>query len=169
MTPSVPDDLLDLFRRMAERDDLFDGDVALIAGWAWHESAGLYVHAVRYEPAFYERYISVELKQSDPTEARCRAMSWGLFQIMGAVARERGFEGRFLPKLCEPEINGRIARKHLLWGKKRGDGSWDQALAAYNGGLGGNREKPYRRQAYVDTVHEAAEQFRGPDGQCELP
>lgn len=169
MTLTIPSDLLGLFRRMAEEGGVFDGDVALLAGWAWHESAGLHVHAVRYEPAFYERYVDDELKNSDPTEARCRAMSWGLFQVMGQVARERGFGGKFLPKLCDPETNARIARKHLLWGKQRGDGTWDQALAAYNGGLGGNREEPYRRQEYVDTVRHAAEQFRGPNGQCEMP
>lgn len=161
----IPSDLFPVFRHLARDLDLFGGDIALVAGWAFHESAGFHVHAVRYEPAFYDRYVDDELKEKDPTEARCRAMSWGLFQIMGQVARERGFDGRFLPKLCDPEVNARIAADHLEWGRSRGDGSWDQALAAYNGGLGGNREKPYRRQEYVDTVRETAEQFRT-GGRC---
>lgn len=84
---------------------------------------------------------------------------------MGQVARERGFDGRFLPALCDPETNARIAADHLEWGRGRGDGRWNQALAAYNGGLGGNREEPYRRQSYVDTVREAAEQFQT-SGRC---
>lgn len=161
----VPPELFPVFRHLARDLDLFDGDVAMVAGWAFHESAGLHVYAVRYEPAFYERYVPQETKDSDPTEARCRAMSWGLFQVMGQVARERGFDGRFLPELCDPETNARVAAEHLLWGKARGDGSWEQALAAYNGGLGGNREPPYRRQSYVDTVREAGEWFR-PNGRC---
>lgn len=162
---NVPHDLFPVFRHLARDRDLFDGDVAMVAGWAFHESAGFHVHAVRYEPAFYDRYVDDDLKDEDPTEARCRAMSWGLFQVMGQVARERGFDEQFLPALCEPETNARIAADHLLWGKERGDGSWEQALAAYNGGLGGNREEPYRRQSYVETVQEAAEQFRT-NGRC---
>lgn len=31
--------------------------------------------------------------------------SWGLMQIMGAVAREMGYEGEYLPAICFPSIN----------------------------------------------------------------
>jgi soluble lytic murein transglycosylase-like protein len=68
--------------------------------------------ALRYEPAFYERYIAPFLTArrldrpdsrlaaltspgipDDPTESRARAFSWGLMQVIGQVAREHGFTG----------------------------------------------------------------------------
>ncbi len=55
--------------------------------------------AIRYEPAFYTRYIvgkptKVFGPVSKETEQKARATSWGLMQIMGQVARERGFSGK---------------------------------------------------------------------------
>ena len=52
--------------------------------------------ALRYEPAFYERYIAPQIARGaipDVTESRARAFSWGLMQVMGQVAREHGFVG----------------------------------------------------------------------------
>lgn len=159
----VPSDLLPIFRRLSE-EGLFGGDLSMVCGWAFVESS-FFPHAVRYEPAFYRRYVEPQGITSD-TEARCRAMSWGLFQIMGQVARERGFKGDYLPALCDPKTNARIASEYLRDLKHRSDGTWEGALASYNGGLGGNRSKPYRRQSYVDKVQAAAERFRGPGGVC---
>ncbi len=52
--------------------------------------------AIRYEPAFYEKYIApAPIKGrgtcSAQTEARMQATSWGLMQIMGATGMERAW------------------------------------------------------------------------------
>jgi Transglycosylase SLT domain len=61
--------------------------------------------ATRYEPGFLSRYVAPLFTNNkiDATEAHCRAMSWGLMQVMGQTAREHGFRGRFLSALCDPE------------------------------------------------------------------
>lgn len=62
--------------------------------------------------------------------------SWGLLQIMGAVAREQGFRGVYLVELSQPTLNLDIGCRFfaalLKWAK--GD-TW-KAVAAYNGGRG---------------------------------
>ena len=57
-------------------------------------------HAIRYEPAFRTRYVAP--LGLPPTEEVARSISWGLMQVMGQVAREHGFSGKFLSALCEP-------------------------------------------------------------------
>ncbi len=52
--------------------------------------------ALRYEPAFYDRYVQPQFARGAigcEGEARSRAFSWGLMQVMGQVAREQGFAG----------------------------------------------------------------------------
>lgn len=88
--------------------------------------------AVRFEPAFYQKYI-VPLNLADSTEARCRATSWGLMQIMGETARERGYTGE-LPDLLKPELGlqwGCVALARLV---KMKNGDIYAALMAWNGG-----------------------------------
>lgn len=63
--------------------------------------------------------------------------SWGLMQIMGAVARERGFRGPYLPELCRVELNLELGCRHLASLMKRADGGEAVALGAYNAGWGG--------------------------------
>lgn len=62
--------------------------------------------------------------------------SWGLMQVMGALARERGFAYPFLTELCGPAVNLGIGCAQLAtllaWAK----GDVRQALAAYNAGEG---------------------------------
>ncbi len=62
--------------------------------------------AMRYEPAFFERYVSplVDSKAVSTTEGSARAFSWGLMQVMGQVAREAGFGSAMLTELCEPSV-----------------------------------------------------------------
>lgn len=78
--------------------------------------------------------------------------SWGLLQIMGAVAREHGFDGPYLVELCDPVVGLTYGANHLAtlldWAK----GNITQALCAYNGGKGGNLIAPYRNQAYATKV-----------------
>jgi|SRR5882672_7288820 len=57
--------------------------------------------AIRYEPAFLTKYV-LPLPNLRPTEAYSRAISWGLMQLMGQVARERGFANAYLASLCDP-------------------------------------------------------------------
>jgi soluble lytic murein transglycosylase-like protein len=132
---------------------------ALMFGWIEQES-NWDTYATREEPAFYRRYIQ---KKHRGRESWQLAMSWGYLQVMGSTAREMGFEGRYLSQLCaEPALGLYFGVKYLLHQKERGDGSWAQALAAYNGGLGGtpdNRTRPYRRQEYVDEVVERARRY----------
>lgn len=63
--------------------------------------------------------------------------SWGLMQVMGAVAREHGFTRPYLPELCDPETNVaigcRVLRALLNWAS----GNLARAAAAYNAGRGG--------------------------------
>ncbi|WP_148208424.1 transglycosylase SLT domain-containing protein [Solidesulfovibrio magneticus] len=62
--------------------------------------------------------------------------SWGLMQMMGAVARERGFDGAFLNELHDPKLNIDIGCRHLAGYAKRYLASlgWEGVLRAYNGG-----------------------------------
>lgn len=63
--------------------------------------------------------------------------SWGLMQVMGAVARELGFRGPYLTQLTEVMTGLHYGCKHfaaqLAWAKNR----TDLALGAYNAGRGG--------------------------------
>mgnify|MGYP001612763460 CR=1 FL=1 len=78
--------------------------------------------------------------------------SWGLMQVMGAVAREKGFTGPYLTALLEPtrglEFGCRVLAGLMAWSK----GNVEQALAAFNGGKGGNAAPPYRNAAYAAKV-----------------
>jgi soluble lytic murein transglycosylase-like protein len=61
--------------------------------------------------------------------------SWGLCQVMGAVAREHGFLGRFLSQLCDPPVGLEYGCRHLSGYLKR-FGDPFPALEAFNGGPG---------------------------------
>ncbi len=101
--------------------------------------------ATRYEPGFYERYVVCSVPAavrpcSRETEGRLRATSFGLMQVMGQVARERGFKGVYLTRLCDPAEGLEYGCRHLAWTAVRlaGKGVTDYAslCAAYNGGVG---------------------------------
>jgi len=92
--------------------------------------------------------------------------SWGLTQIMGAVAREHGFKGKYLPRLCsDPALNLDLGAAHLAGNIKWAAGlyvgleserqavSTRAGLAAYNGGRTGNAPTgPLHNRAYADEV-----------------
>jgi len=79
--------------------------------------------------------------------------SWGLLQLMGALARELGFRGPYLSQLCEPSLNLDLGCRHVARLVTWADGNLDQALAAYNAGKGGWRSA--QAQQYVRLVHRA--------------
>lgn len=63
--------------------------------------------------------------------------SFGLCQVMGAVAREMGFKGVSLLELVKVDLNlelgARLLASHLRWAA----GDVSRALGAYNAGRGG--------------------------------
>jgi soluble lytic murein transglycosylase-like protein len=92
--------------------------------------------AMRYEPAFRARYVAP--LQLTPSEEIARSISWGLMQVMGQLARERGFAGEFLTALCNPATGLSVGCAALA--AKIADASGDTArgLALWNGGANPN-------------------------------
>jgi soluble lytic murein transglycosylase-like protein len=64
-------------------------------------------------------------------------VSWGLCQVMGAVARELGFRGPYLPELVRAEISLDLGAKHLSHQMAWAGGNLRKGLGAYNAGRGG--------------------------------
>ena len=128
----------------------FHLDPDLVEAIVLTESSGK-AHAYRFEPGFWDRYMKTK-PQWDGANPERVSSSYGLMQIMYPVACEIGFTETAPEYLFVPTIG-------LLWGckKLRSLLDWakqntDQALAAYNGGKGGNEKPPYRNQWYVDKV-----------------
>src|SRR5579862_3189197 len=82
--------------------------------------------SIRYEPAFYDRYMA-RMTNISATEAHARATSWGLMQLMGETAREEGYTG-YLPQLCDPETGLERGLIHLRRELLRAGGDVHQAL-----------------------------------------
>jgi soluble lytic murein transglycosylase-like protein len=125
--------------------------VELVLALIWVESDGD-PWAVRYESNYqyfydYKRKQSLYDKTQDrranrafalllgSTEFSLQSTSFGLCQIMGAAARERGFGGKWLTELCDPDINIKFGTQHLFeWGFNYGKVTdLDEALARWNG------------------------------------
>lgn len=105
--------------------------------------------AMRYEPTYRWLYGSVDA-MSD-TERTGQKISWGLMQIMGAVAREYGFTGWF-PSLCDPAVGLKYGVKHIARFYQRHN-NWPDAIASYNAGSPRkDAAGRYVNQSYVDTV-----------------
>jgi len=96
MPNSAPAALLALARAAAAQHTL---DPVLVCAIVEQESAWD-PHAIRYEPAFRQRYVAP--LGLPPTEEVARSISWGLMQVMGQVAREHGFRAKSLAALCDP-------------------------------------------------------------------
>lgn len=96
-------------------------------------------HAVRYEPNwrwFVKPYeLARDVGTTEETETIMQKCSWGLMQVMGAVARELGWHGP-MPKLCDPWHGIEYGCLKL---KERLDKypALPDALAAYNAGQPG--------------------------------
>ena len=116
-------------------------------------------HAFRWEPAFYQHYIKD--KPQWASWGPLAACSYGLMQLMGAVAIELGFSGP--PQdLLVPNINLYFGVKKLAQLKSQCGGDIHAALCAYNGGLLGNDAPPYRNQGYLDKVLALRDTFPPP-------
>ena len=130
-----PSQFITLARDIAARHSL---DPALICAIVEHESSWN-LWAIRFEPAFFAKYVAplfTNNKIEPPTnsEAYSRALSWGLMQVMGQSARERGFSAQFLSELCDPAA-GLEAGCDLFAHKLAVAGAnAERALQLWNGG-----------------------------------
>jgi soluble lytic murein transglycosylase-like protein len=115
------------------------------------QESGWNEYAIRYEPGFMSTYVAPHFIKGEfhATEAYCRAMSWGLMQVLGQTARELGFKGDFLSELCSP-INGiEYGCMKLAACMKKHSGNQHDSLLAYNGG--GNANYPVEVIAKMDA------------------
>lgn len=136
--------------------------------WAWNpEPKYKWFWDVRRNRAF-RAISSAEIdSKTTPSDFPCLAgdrdqewwaqqASWGLMQIMGAVARECGCTLPYLPQLCDPDEGIEYGCRHLasLKGRYLQGHGWDGVIASYNAGSprrvadGG----PFVNQKYVDAV-----------------
>ncbi len=87
-----------------------------------------------------------------------QAASWGLMQVMGAVARECGYRQPYLPQLCDPADGIEFGCRHLAALKARffAAQGWDGVIAAYNAGSPRrDAQGAFINQVYVDRIREA--------------
>ena len=92
--------LVALARATAARHNLSPDLVCAVV----EQESGWNTWAIRFEPAFEQRYIHPALLSAPTTEELSLAVSWGLMQVMGQCAREHGFQDRYFTTLCRPEI-----------------------------------------------------------------
>src|SRR5271168_1939408 len=127
-----PPNLVALARTIASKHAL---DAVLVCAIAEQESSWD-THAIRYEPAFRTRYVA-PLGLS-LTEEVARSISWGLMQVMGQCARERGFVGKFLSALSDAPEGLAIGCAVLAAKFSDASGDIPRALALWNGGSNPN-------------------------------
>ena len=148
----LPDAELD---RLADEAGAEHGiDPALIRAVIEAESGGDPT-ATRFEPNwnYHLDYRTHSRLVSSATERAQQATSWGLMQVMGTVARERGFDGPFLAALCAPETGVWYGAAQLARLLRRYDGDAQDAVAAYNAGSPRRADSgEYVNQWYVDRV-----------------
>jgi len=136
MPETVHPEIIDLARRIAATHGL---EPSLVCAVIEQESAWN-SWAVRYEPGFLSRYVAplYTAGKLSATEAYTRAMSWGLMQVMGQVAREFGFQEASLAELCDPVTGMEFGCKILSARLTRSKGDVPAALLAWNGGANTN-------------------------------
>ncbi len=126
--PSPNSPLVALAHTIAARRSL---DPALVCAVVEQESSWD-TFAIRYEPAFRERYVA-PLALS-PTEEIARSISWGLMQVMGQSAREHGFTATSLASLCDPAAGLTMGCAVLASKIAQASGEIARALQLWNGG-----------------------------------
>jgi soluble lytic murein transglycosylase-like protein len=147
---SAPSQLVALARAAAAAHDL---DAALVCAVAEQESAWN-TWAVRYEPGFLSRYVAplYTAGKIGATEAYTRAMSWGLMQVMGQVAREQGLPDTTpIPQLCDPATGLEYGCRVLKAKLAAANGDAQRALLLWNGGA----NKSYPAQVLARVAHYA--------------
>lgn len=138
-----------------------DARLALVTKWAQKYGLDPYLvcavceqesswnpFAIRFEPLFEARYIKPAIPTAPTTRQLTEAVSFGLMQVMGGVAMECGWAGKFLTELCDPDTGVDYGcRKLAKCFALKPDP--EQALLAYNGG--GNQF--YGKQVLARVVH----------------
>ena len=120
------------------------------------QESGWNAFAIRYEQTYQYLFNPDEFAKKNKvtlsTEINTQKMSWGLGQIMGAVARELGFEGS-MPLLSDAQLNILLMCTHISRLKKISDQT-DDIIAMYNGGTGAlhKLDGKYKNFGYVDSV-----------------
>jgi len=113
----------------------------LVTAIAIVESGGE-TQAVRYEPKYKWLVNPAKVKPANctkETEIVLQKTSWGLLQVMGAVAREYGFQG-WLTELLNPARNLYYGIVHLITLEERGQTALgdkynlDALISDYNDG-----------------------------------
>ncbi len=109
----------------------------IVAAMVHQESAGDPL-AMRHEPAWRYWYLAHGSFQaprgvSVPTERMQQATSWGLMQVMGAVARELDCAAPYLSALCDPALGLDLGCRYLARLVRR-FGAIERAISAYNAG-----------------------------------
>jgi len=100
-------------------------------------------------PLDFKAYLGV----SADAEWWGQQASWGLMEVMGAVAREYGFRGRFLSQLCDPPVGLEYGCRHLAAYLQRFKEPFP-ALEAYNGGPGAvGKNAKYAREVLSRLEH----------------
>lgn len=112
--------------------------------WAWNpESAYRYLWNVHESTPFRALTAAEQTSEVPPAdfpriggdrdqEWWGQQSSWGLAQVMGAVAREHGFKGVFFPELTDPETGLEYACRFLANLLSRY--SVEDAVSSYNAG-----------------------------------
>jgi soluble lytic murein transglycosylase-like protein len=136
--------------------------ISIVTGIVCQESSGN-PRATRYEPGFFKKYIiKMGLKGKEGKE---RATSWGLMQIMGEVARERGFKGPFQNLLIsEIGLYWGCRQLKVFYGRYFGAYGWAGVISAYNAGSPRLKGKQFVNQYYVDRVLKFAQEAHGGEG-----
>src|SRR6202162_4182567 len=124
--------LLPLAQKAAEAEGL---DPALVCAVVEQES-GWNPWAMRYEPAFFAKYVAPLYTNNKvgATEAYARGISWGLMQVMGQTAREKGASSLYLSTLCDPAVGLAVGCRVLRQKLEAAGGDAGRALLAWNGG-----------------------------------
>ena len=132
------DDFISLARQTAAAHNLLPELVCAIC----EQESSWNPFAMRYEPAFMSKYVAPLFTNNkiDATEAYARAISWGLMQVMGQVARECGFHGRSLAELCDPATGISVGCGLFERKLAAAQGNITEALLFWNGG--GNPNYP---------------------------
>ncbi len=140
------DEILALAKQMAIAHDLYPELICAVI----EQESSWDPWAIRYEPAFRARYVAP--LALPPTEEIARSISWGLMQVMGQVAREHGYQGKFLSALTDPSTGLAVGCAVLANKIAAAEGNITRALLLWNGGANPNyprevltRAEKYRR------------------------
>jgi len=116
----------------------------ILASMVWQESGGN-PFAIRYEPAFYRRYIKDKDRESlsghvpsqiptIETEKIMRSCSFGLMQLMGETLRwYTKTKTPYLTTYLDPTLNLDAGASFLAYLLKKSNQDYTEALRLYNG------------------------------------